>query len=89
MIDLFIKHFSQKPLTKELIRARTHIEENIEPIAAELKRFHDKGDIAGFNALVHRFTMYDLYLVAEGLALAASVRDRFYSVLVEDKSATT
>jgi hypothetical protein len=84
LIDLFIKYFSQKPLTKELIRVRTYIEENIGPIAEELKQLRDDGNTAGFNASLHRLIMHDLYLGAEGVALVPSARDRLYSLLVEE-----
>jgi hypothetical protein len=78
-----VKHFSQKPITKELIRVRTHIEENIESILEELKLLQDKGDTAGFNNSLHNLLMHEIYLSKEGVPLAESVTDRFHSVLAE------
>jgi hypothetical protein len=86
LIDLLLSHFSQAPLTRELLKIRQHIEANVESIAAQLKRFRDSGDADGFNDLFGRFTTYDLYLSREAVPLAASVRDQVHSVLIDNTS---
>ncbi len=81
LFDVFLKHFSQKPLTQELIKTRDYIEENIEAILAELKALKDKNDMESFNKLLHSLTMYDIYLSKEGVALSKDTKDNIYSIL--------
>jgi hypothetical protein len=78
LFDLFLKHFSEKPLTQELIKLRNYIEENIDSILKECKATNDTN---GFNDLLSKFTMYDIYLSKEGVALSRTVKEKFYSVL--------
>lgn len=81
LFDIFLKHFSKKPLTKELITARDYIEDNIDSILKELKDYKDKGDTEGFNDLFYKVTMHDIYLSKEGVALSRVTKDKIYSVL--------
>ncbi len=84
LIDLFVKHFSQQPLTRELIKARSHIEENIESILKELQELRDGDDTAGFNELLHTLIMCDIYLMKEGVALGESAKKQLYSAITGD-----
>jgi hypothetical protein len=80
LIDLFLKHFSEKPLTQNLIKARTQIEENVESILKELEARKDKGDEAEFNSAINSLLMYDIYLAREGVPLSATVNSKLYSM---------
>jgi hypothetical protein len=86
LFDMFLKHFSQKPLTQELIKARDYIEENIESILEELKALEDKDDMEGFNNLLHKLTMFDIYLSKEGVELSKDAKDKIYSILWSTES---
>ena len=79
--DLFIKHFTEKPLNEELLKIKKSTEDNIESLSKELKELKDKGDNEGFNGLVHKFAMLDLYLSKEGLHLTDDIRNKIYSIL--------
>jgi hypothetical protein len=81
LFDLFLKHFSRKPLTKELIYVRNYIEENIDSILKELKECKDKGDTKGFNELLYKFTMHDVYLSKEGVGLSKDAKDKIYCII--------
>ena len=81
LIDLFVKHFSQKPLTKELMKARSQIEENIDSILKELQELKAGKDWTKFNELLYTLTMHDLYLMKEGVPLSKTVKDKLYSAI--------
>jgi hypothetical protein len=86
LFDVFLKHFSQKPLTQELIKTRDYIEKNIEAILAELKALKDKNDMESFNKSLHSLIMYDIYLSKEGMALLKDTKDKIYSILWSNES---
>jgi len=77
LFDLFLKHFSKKPLTQELIKVRNYIEENIDSILKELEVYKTNNDTEGFNDLLSKFTMYDIYLSKEGVELSRTERTNF------------
>lgn len=79
--DIFIKHFSQKPLAQELIKVRDYIEENIDSLIEELNKFKDAENLEGFNDLVYNFTMYEINLSKEGIQLSENTKQKFYSQL--------
>jgi hypothetical protein len=86
LFDVFLKHFSQKPLTQELIITRDYIEENIETILEELKTLKDKNEMESFNNLLNNLLMYDTYLSKEGVALSKDTKDKIYSILWSNES---
>jgi hypothetical protein len=84
LIDLFLKHFSQKPLTLELTKARDYIEENIDSMLSQLRELRGEDDLADFNKLLNTLLMYDVYLMKEGVPLSISVKDKLYSAITGD-----
>ena len=78
LVDLFVKHFSQKPLTQELMKVRSQIEENIDSILKELRA---EKNTAKFNELLHTLLMHDTYLMKEGVPLSTTVKDRLYAAI--------
>ncbi|MGD0843563.1 MAG: hypothetical protein ABSA06_04245 [Geobacteraceae bacterium] len=81
LIDQFVKHFSQKPLTKELVKARSQIEENIDSILKELQELKAGEDWTKFNELLYTLMMNDTYLMKEGVPLSKVVKDKLYSAI--------
>ena len=81
LFDLFLKHFSQKRLNEELINVRNYIEENIDSILKKLKECKDNDDTKGFNDLLYKFTMHDIYLLKEGMELSKDAKDKIYSLI--------
>lgn len=81
LFDLFIKHFTQKPLTQELTKARRYIEDNIDSLSKELNEFKKNKNWEDFNKLLHQLTMYDIYFSKESMPLPEDVKHKIYSVL--------
>ena len=80
LFDLFIKHFSEKPLTQELIKARKYIEANIDSLSKELSTLKEKNNWEDFNELLNQLTMYDVYFSKEYMPLPNNVKNKIYSV---------
>ncbi len=81
LFDLFIKHFSQKPLTHELIKLRKYIEDNIDSLSKELYNLKENNNWEDFNELFRQLIMTDLHLTKEGMHLSEEVKQKIYSVL--------
>ena len=81
LFDLFIKHFSKKPLTEELITAKNYIEENIDTLIKELSELKERKNWEDFNSLFCQLIMYNVYLSKEGINLSQNVQNRISSVL--------
>lgn len=81
LIDLFVKHFSQKPLRKELMKARSQIEENIDSILKELQELKAEKDWTKFNERLYTLTMHDIYLSKEGVPLSKAVKEKMCSAI--------
>ena len=86
LFDLFIKHFSRKPLTKELIKERDYYEENVDSLVDKLNKFREMHDTVGFNNLLSEFTMSNRLLLKESVQLSQSVKEKFYSAIFPSKN---
>lgn len=84
LFDLFVKHFSQKSLTRDLVKTRAFIEENIDPIIKELEALKGRGETTGYDSLLHRILMHDMDLQREGVPLLASTREKLHSILIAE-----
>ena len=83
LIDIFLKHFSQKPLTKQLIEVRNQIEENIDSIISELLELVPEEDPEKFNEQLYSLIMYDLSLMKHGVSLSASTKEKINTAIFE------
>jgi hypothetical protein len=81
LFDLFIKHFSDKPLTQELIEARKYIEDNIDSLSKELDELKENKNWKDFNELLHKLTMCDLTFTKENMPLPEEVKRKIYSII--------
>jgi len=81
LFDLFIKHFSEKPLTQELIKVRDYIEENIDSLLKELNNFNEKKNREDFNNLLSQIMMCQINLSQEGIQLSREVTRKIYTRL--------
>ena len=57
------------------------IEEDFDTILQELQELKAGKDWAKFNDLLSTLTMYDLYLMKEGVPLSRTVREKLYSAI--------
>ncbi len=80
LFDLFIKHFSEKPLTEELIKLKNYIEQNIDSLIKELADSAEQKKWEDFNNLFYQLTMCDLNLSKEGIQLSQDVKTKIFSV---------
>jgi hypothetical protein len=81
LFDLFIKHFSEKPLTQELLKSRAYIEDNIDSLLKELTVLDKVGKRDEFNELLHHLLMYEVFFMRESMPLTDKVRTKIYSVI--------
>jgi hypothetical protein len=81
LFDLFIKYFSKKPLTQELLKARKYIEDNIDSLSKKLTDLKENKNWTDFNELLYQLTMYDVYFSKESMPLPGKVKNKIYSVL--------
>jgi hypothetical protein len=80
LFDLFLKYFSKKQLTKELIKVRDFVYSNIEAISKDLQEFKTKKDWDNFNSLFKEIINIELYLSKEGIQLSNEIRDKIFSL---------
>jgi hypothetical protein len=80
LIDIFVKHFSQKPLTQELIKFRDHIEDNIDSLSTELRNLIRKDNTQGINTLL-RLIMFLESFSGEGVQVPKEILHKLYSIL--------
>ncbi len=89
LVDLFLNHFSQKPLTEELVKSRNSIEENIDSIVNQLRDLISRNDIAEFEKQLHVLLMLDIHLMQEGVPLSPSVKDKIHSIIGGGKASNS
>lgn len=85
LIDLFLKYFSQKQLTQQLIKIRDFVESTVETISKDLLEYKTKEDWNNFNDLFQEIIMIEIYLSKESIKLSDEVRNKIYSILYTDK----
>jgi len=81
LIDLFIKHFTKRPLTQELLKVRGYIQDNIDSICKELNDFKENKNWKEFNDLLYQLTMSQVYFSKEGIQLANDIVQKFHSAI--------
>jgi hypothetical protein len=81
LIDLFIKHFTKKPLTQELVKVRDYIQDNIDSICKELNDYKENESWDEFNDLLYQLTMSQVYLSKEGIQLADDIVQKYHSTI--------
>jgi len=85
LIDLFVKHFTQKPLTTALVEIKEYLAENVDSLSQELRRHVSEGNWERFNELFRDLVAFDLFLSKEGVQLPESVRKVLYSAIWEQE----
>lgn len=80
LFDLFIRHFSQKRLSQELIELRCFIEGNIDAVCNELMVLKEDSNWDDFNEGFNKLIMMDAYLSKEQMPLPRDVKDKIYSI---------
>jgi hypothetical protein len=78
LIDLFIKHFTNKRTTKELIQLRKDYIKNIDKNIKFYVKNKDNQKLS--NELLSNLIMTDLYFSSEGISLPKKVHDKIHNI---------
>ena len=79
LIDLFIKYFSNKRSTKEIIKLRKDYINDIDKNIKYFIKSKNKHELT--NELFNNFIITDLYFSTEGIPLPKYVRDKIYNTV--------
>jgi hypothetical protein len=85
LIDIFIKHFSNKPSTAELIQMKKTIEEEHEIGIDEYIQFQRDGKKDDADHLEKILLFWDAYLRQEGLPLRNDIKEKIFSYISKYK----
>jgi hypothetical protein len=87
LVDLFVKYFSKKTPTSDLLELKKQIEENSDTIITEYRQLREEGKNVDANHILHQVLMSDLYLSIEGIPLRQDVREKLYTGLLQRDAA--
>jgi hypothetical protein len=82
-IDVFIKHFTEKPSTAKLLSIKNDIERNIDEIINEYNQLLKKGEIEEAQNLTIRLSKIEIHLLTEGCPLNKDVGEKIYFILFQ------
>jgi hypothetical protein len=86
LIDVFLKHFSDKASSRDLFNLKNQIEQHIDDILNEYKNYiHDKKNEAA-NNIIGQFLNAELYLSKEGVPLSQDTIEKFHSIFFGGES---
>jgi len=85
LIDIFIKHFTNKTPTSEILKLKRQIEENIDEIIESYIIYRNEKRDKDANQIFHQILMSDIYLSGEGSPLRQDIRDKINSILIQGK----
>lgn len=80
-IDIFIKHFTDKVSTSEVLLLKRQIEENVDKIIGTYKLYRMEKKDKEADQIFLQILMSETYLSREGSPLRQDVVDKFYSIL--------
>lgn len=81
LIDLFIKHFSDKPLTASLIQLKNQIESNIDQILIDYNNFINQKENDKALNLFNLLLNIDSFLAKEDMPLSDEVKGKLNSII--------
>jgi len=82
-IDVFIKHFTEKPSTAKLLSIKNYIERNIDEIINECNQLLKKEEIEEAQNLTNRLITIEIHLLTEGCPLKKDVGEKIYFILFQ------
>lgn len=86
LIDIFIKHFTDRPPSSALLQLRKQTEENVDLFICEYLQYRREKKNEEANRILYQFTMLEIHLSREGVPLNNDAKDRFYSGIFRTKS---
>lgn len=82
-IDLFIRYFTDKPATAELLSIKNNIEEHIDDLINVFNQLCQSKEFEDAQNLSNRLLATELYLTSEGCPLHKDVREKIYTILYQ------
>ena len=82
LIDLFLKHFSEKLLSNKIIELRNQVEENIDELILEIDNSKITQGSDKICDSILTLIMLDLFLTKEGISFSNVVKEKIYSKFV-------
>jgi hypothetical protein len=81
LIDIFLKHFSDKPSSNDLIHLKNHIEEHIDNIICEYNNYIQNNKREEANGVIGQFLRTEIYLLKESIPLSQNTIEKFHSII--------
>lgn len=81
LIDVFLKHFSDKPSSHDLIHLKNHIEQHIDEIIDEYNNYLHDNRKEEANGVIGQFLRAEIFLTKEGIPLSQDAIAKFHSLL--------
>ena len=81
LIDLLLKHFSDKPSTSSLLQVKQYIEDNIDSLIEEYAQYRSRNKNEEANHIIQQLLTAEIYLSGEGIPLRDLIRDKLHSAL--------
>jgi len=81
LIDVFLKHFSDKPSSHDLIHLKNHIEQHIDEIIDEYNNYLHDNRKEEANGVIGQFLRAEIFLTKEGIPLSQDAIGKFHSLL--------
>ncbi len=88
LIDIFIKHFSDRPSSSNLLQFKKEIEDNIALIMNTYVQYRSENKNEEANRILHQITMLNIHLMREGIPLSDDIKNKFYSTIFITKPET-
>ena len=83
LIDLFVKYFTDRPLTAKLLSIRNHIEEHIDDLIDLFNQLRQNKEVEDAQNIYNRLLATEVYLTSEGCPLRQDVKEKIYSILFQ------
>lgn len=83
LIDIVLKHFSQKRSTKELLQLKQDFEEGIDEIVSTYNEYRKENKTKEANELFVTCLQLSLHLQLESISLSPEVENKVYSMIFD------
>jgi len=86
LIDLILKYFSDKPLSRALLNLRKDIEDNMDELIGENDELIKQGRTKELVEVFHRLMMINSHLAMEGIPLSDVTNGKIHSMIWSEKN---
>jgi hypothetical protein len=86
LIDIFLKYFSKKKLTTELLQLRDQFENNIDKLVKEGEKYKEEGNIKALHEFIIKIVSYENFLSNEGISIAPDKLEKLHRIFYNMRS---